>query len=82
MGEVKQYPLTNLIPVYNDTENEARMITEITDLILCQDSHTEHIQFAVNHLGMQNIILGYNWLQNHNPEINWQTKEVKMSCCT
>jgi hypothetical protein len=27
------------------------------------------------------MILGYNWLCNHNPEINWQTKEVKMSQC-
>jgi hypothetical protein len=26
-------------------------------------------------------MLGYNWLRNHNPEINWQTKDVKMSCC-
>jgi hypothetical protein len=29
----------------------------------------------------QSLILGYNWLQNHNPEINWQTKDVKMSRC-
>jgi hypothetical protein len=27
------------------------------------------------------MILGYNWLRNHNPEINWQTKDVKMSRC-
>jgi hypothetical protein len=27
------------------------------------------------------MILGYNWLRNHNPEINWQTKDVKMSQC-
>jgi hypothetical protein len=27
------------------------------------------------------MILGYNWLRNHNPEINWQTKDVKMSHC-
>jgi hypothetical protein len=25
--------------------------------------------------------LGYNWLHNHNPEINWQIKDVKMSHC-
>jgi hypothetical protein len=25
--------------------------------------------------------LGYNWLCNHNLEINWQTKDVKMSHC-
>jgi hypothetical protein len=27
------------------------------------------------------MILGYNWLHNHNLEINWQTKDVKMSQC-
>jgi hypothetical protein len=27
------------------------------------------------------MILGYNWLRNHNPEISWQTKDVKMSRC-
>jgi hypothetical protein len=27
------------------------------------------------------MILGYNWLRNHNPEINFQTKDVKMSRC-
>jgi hypothetical protein len=36
---------------------------------------------AVTHLGKQSLLLGYNWLSNHNPEIDWQTKEVKMSRC-
>ena len=27
------------------------------------------------------IILGHTWLIKHNPEIDWQTGEVKMSCC-
>jgi hypothetical protein len=27
------------------------------------------------------MILGYDWLCNHNLEINWQTKDIKMSCC-
>jgi hypothetical protein len=39
------------------------------------------MELAVTHLGKQSLILGYNWLQNHNPEINWQTKDVKMSRC-
>jgi len=29
-------------------------------------------------LGKTNIILGMLWLQAHNPEINWETGEVKM----
>jgi hypothetical protein len=72
-------PLTNPILVYNvdGTANEAGMITEITNLVLHHDSRSKCTQFAVK----QSIILGYNWLCNHNPEINWQTKEVKMSHC-
>jgi hypothetical protein len=37
--------------------------------------------FAVTSLGKQDIILGFTWLQEHNPEINWQTRKVLMSCC-
>jgi hypothetical protein len=32
-------------------------------------------------LGKQNIILGLDWLREHNPEVDWQTNEVKMSHC-
>jgi len=27
------------------------------------------------------MILGYTWLKDHNPEVNWQTGEVQMNCC-
>jgi Reverse transcriptase (RNA-dependent DNA polymerase) len=27
------------------------------------------------------MILGYPWLRNHNPEVNWQTQEVTLSRC-
>jgi hypothetical protein len=42
--------------------NEAGMIVENTDLVLCYDDHSEHTQFAVTYLGKQSMILGYNWL--------------------
>ena len=35
----------------------------------------------VTSLGKRDVILGYPWLRQHNPEINWQTQEVKLSCC-
>jgi hypothetical protein len=57
------------------------MIVKIADMILRYESHSERTQFAVTRLGKQSMILGYNWLCNHNPEINWQTKDVKMSRC-
>jgi hypothetical protein len=73
--------LTNPIPVYNvdGTANDAGAITDIADMILHYEQHSEHTQLAVTRLGKQSLILGYNWLCNHNPAINWQTKDVKMS---
>jgi hypothetical protein len=76
-------PSQNPIPIYNvnSTANEAGMITKITNMALLYNNHLEHTQLVVTHLGKQSMILGYNWLCNHNPEIDWQTKEVKMSRC-
>jgi predicted aspartyl protease len=76
-------PLTKLIPVYNvdGIANDAGAITDIANVILCYENHSKHTQLAITRLGKQSLILGYNWLHNHNLEINWQTKDVKMSCC-
>jgi hypothetical protein len=65
----------------NSTTNGAGAITNIADVILRYEHHSERTQLAVTYLGKQSLILGYNWLHNHNPEINWQTKDVKMSRC-
>jgi hypothetical protein len=83
LNNIPTRPLTNPIPVYNvdGTANDASMITDITDIIQRYENHLERTQLAVTCLGKQSMILGYNWLCNHNPEINWQTKEVKMSRC-
>ena len=75
--------LQHAIPVFNvdGTHNEAGSITEIVDTILQYNGHTERMSFAVTNLGKQDIILGFTWLQEHNPEINWQTQKVVMSQC-
>jgi hypothetical protein len=83
LNNIPTCTLTKLIPVYNvaSTANNAGTITDIADVILHYEHHSEHTQLAVTRPGKQSLILGYNWLQNHNPEINWQTKDVKMSRC-
>ena len=69
--------------VYNidGTLNEAGHITEVVDLILQYQQHAEHLLFAVTSLGQRNVILGYTWFNKHNPKINWETREVKLSRC-
>jgi hypothetical protein len=83
LNNIPTCPLSKPILVYNvnGTANNASTITNIADIILHYENHSEHTQLAVTHLGKQSLILGYNWLQNHNPEINWQMKDVKMSHC-
>ena len=36
---------------------------------------------AVSGLGKQSLILGYNWLKDHNPKIDWEKGKVEMTCC-
>jgi len=36
---------------------------------------------AVSSLGKQSLILGYNWLKDHNPKVDWKKEEVEMTCC-
>jgi hypothetical protein len=75
--------LTRPIPVYNvdGTANEVGSICEVVDVVLRYRDHAERAQFAVTGLGNQDMILGYSWLREHNPEVNWSTGEVKMSRC-
>ena len=75
--------LAQPIPVYNvdGTPNEAGAIREVADIVLDYRGHSERVQLAVTRLGKQKLILGYSWLRKHNPEINWDTREVKMSRC-
>ena len=82
-NEIPTRPLSKPIPVYNidSTLNEAGSVNEIVDVVLRYNGHTERALFAVTSLGKQDMILGYTWLREHNPEIDWASKEVRMSWC-
>jgi hypothetical protein len=76
LNNVPTDPLSKPIPVYNvdGTTNNAGTITDIADIILHYENHSERTQLAVTHIGKQSLILGYNWLCNHNLETNWQSR--------
>jgi hypothetical protein len=62
LNNIPTRPLTKLIPVYNvdGTSNDAGMITDIADVILCYENHSEHTQLAITCLGKQSLIWGNN----------------------
>ena len=43
--------------------------------------HVERTRMDVCNLGKMEVILGMPWLAAHNPEIDWEKGEVKMTCC-
>jgi len=69
--------------VYNvdGSPNVAGQISEVVDVVLRYKTHSERTLLAVSSLRKQNMILGYTWLKDHNPEVNWQTGEVQMNRC-
>jgi hypothetical protein len=84
MNQLATRTLSIPILVFNvdGAPNEARLITEVVDLILRYKNHLERSLFAVTGLGRQNLILGLPWLQKHNPKIYWVTGKVNMSRCS
>jgi hypothetical protein len=57
------------------TENKRGRITSFVRLEVTLDGKTMDIQFLVTGLGKQKILLGFPWLNKHNPDINWKTGE-------
>jgi len=63
------------------TVNSRGAITHQVECNVFSKGHMERMQMDVCDLGKTEVILGMPWLAAHNPEINWETREVKMTRC-
>ena len=57
---------------------------DITHKVMCNTyykGHRERAKFDVCNLGRTEVILGMPWLMAHNPEIDWENREVKLTRC-
>jgi len=75
--------LLHNILVFNidGSPNEAGQISKVVDVVLRYKTHSERMLLAVSGLGKQSLILGYNWLKDHNPKIDWEKGEVEITRC-
>jgi len=80
---INTWTLSHNIPVFNvdSSPNEAGQISKVIDIVLCYKTYSERILLAISRLGKQSLILGYNWLKNHNPKVDWEKGEVEMTYC-
>ena len=65
----------------NGTYNSRGAIIHEIEVNVYYKSHVERIRMDICNLGRTEVILGMPWLVVHNPEINWETREVKMTRC-
>src|SRR5271170_2151043 len=71
--EIKTLPRPIAAFNVDGTKNKTGTITKYVDLDLDIGSRTMNTRLLVTGLGKQRIILGFPWLQKHNPLINWET---------
>ena len=69
------------IPVFNvnSSPNKARQISKVVDVLLYYKTYSKRMLLAISRLGKQSLILGYNWLKDHNPKIDWEKEKLKWS---
>jgi len=81
--EFRLQKLERLIAVRNvdRTNNSGRVITHQVKVNVYYKNHMERMRMDICDLGKTEIILGIPWLAAHNPKINWETREVKMTRC-
>jgi len=54
----------------------------ILQMGMCVDQdHWETVEVAITNIGQNEMLLGTDWLQAHNPSIDWGTKTIKFDRC-
>jgi len=63
------------------SNNSGGRITHEVECNVYYKGYQERMKFDVCNLGRTDVILGMPWLAAHNPEIDWERGEVKMTRC-
>ena len=63
------------------TGNSGGAITHEVEVNIFYKGHVERVWMDICELGKTDVILGMPWLAAHNPEIDWEKGEVRMTRC-
>jgi len=69
--------------IYNSdgTRNKYGKIKEVVPITLETEGHIEQINAVVSGITETDIFLGYDWLEKHNPEIDWKKGMINFTRC-
>ena len=82
-NRVRTRQLAKPIPLYNidGTENRDGTISEVAVLDMAIGDHQEKVVFVVTEIGEEDVIIGLDWLREHNPEVDWERGSLRLSQC-
>jgi len=63
------------------TSNSGGAITHEVEVNMFYKEHVERVRMNAYELGKMDVILGMPWLAAHNPEIDWEKGEVRITRC-
>jgi len=83
-GEYKLMKLDQPLQVRNvdGTGNSGGAITHEVEVNIFYKGHMERVRMDVCELEKTDVILGIPWLVAHNPEIDWEKGEVRITRCS
>ena len=76
--------IKTMMEIYNSdgTWNKYGKIKEIVPITLKTREHTEQINAVVLGITEIDIFLGYDWLEKHNPDIDWKKETINFTRCS
>lgn len=82
-NKVLTHKLRKPIMLFNidGTENRDGRIEEVAILEMIIGTHREKVVFMVTDVGPESVIIGLDWLREHNPDINWVEGSLKLNRC-
>jgi len=69
-------PINRSFKIFNANKTKNGEVTRFVLLELKINRHMEQIDIAVTNLNSMDMFLGYNWLVQYNPEVNWNTRTI------
>ena len=76
---IKKLPIPIRLKNTDGTLNANGAITEYCKVQIWILNHIEKIGLTVTNLENTNVFIRYDWLQYHNPEIDWVASKVKFT---
>ncbi|CAK5267330.1 unnamed protein product [Mycena citricolor] len=79
--DIQELPQPIMARNANNAKNISGQITHYVNLRMRIGPHVETCPFLLTCLGKAQIFIGFDWLMEHNPEVDWHKQTMKFSRC-